>query len=117
MANSIVPVIEQAVETFISQWMNGLKPSLKLSTKSDGSVIVMSDVSTLPTSHIHNFPTRENVCQPRKNNARHRRKLRRGDRTEALDKNDNEVELEYTVPKTTESTSITPPTSDDAMLP
>ena len=122
MANPIVSVIEQAVETFISHWINGLKPSLKLSTKSDGSVIVMSDVSTLPTSQNHNIPIRDNSHQPSKNNARYRRKLRRREaRTETLDSNDYVVEMKNAVPKESESsvvseesqyTSITPTTSD-----
>ena len=100
MANPIVSVIEQAVETFISHWINGLKPSLKLSTKSDGSVIVMSDVSTLPTSQNHNIPIRDNSHQPSKNNARYRRKLRRREaRTETLDSNDYVVEMKNAVPK------------------
>ena len=45
MAHSI-SVPKQAMRLFIIQWFNGFKPSLHLSTKSDGSILMISEVAS-----------------------------------------------------------------------
>ena len=42
-------VAENAVRLFISQWLSGLTPSLRLSTKPDGSIYTTSEVSSSRT--------------------------------------------------------------------
>ena len=34
------------MKLFVMQWFNGLKPSLYLSTKSDGSIVMTSEVAS-----------------------------------------------------------------------
>ena len=41
-----ISVAEQAMKLFVMQWFNGLKPSLYLSTKSDGSIVMTSEVAS-----------------------------------------------------------------------
>ena len=41
-------ITELAVKQFVSQWNCGLRPSLQLTTKSDGSVLVASTVTSCP---------------------------------------------------------------------
>ena len=43
-----IAIAEQAVRSFIMQWFSGLTPSLQLFTKSDGSISVMSQLSSFP---------------------------------------------------------------------
>ena len=69
---------EQAMMSFIREWLCGLQPSLVLSTNSDGSIFISSKVTSFPVK-----PTfYNNTCSTRRShrsgkNARERRKLRR----------------------------------------
>ena len=45
-----ISIAEQAMKLFVMQWFNGLKPSLYLSTKSDGSIVMTSEVASFSAS-------------------------------------------------------------------
>ena len=48
-------VAEQAVRSFIAQWLSGLTPSLHLSTKPDGSISATSEVLSSATTPTEAF--------------------------------------------------------------
>jgi len=41
-------IAENAVESFIDHWLCGLRPSLRLTTRYDGSIVVESDIISAP---------------------------------------------------------------------
>ena len=70
-------VVEYAVKIVVDQWLYGLAPSLKLSTKPDGTVVVKADVASYPAAYPEpNISSNDNSSdQP--SNARIRRRRRR----------------------------------------
>ena len=73
-------VAENAVRLFITQWLGGLTPSLRLLTKPDGTIYATSEVSSFP--QIVNLPR----CRRRRSglNSRLRRRRDRSDRNHKL---------------------------------
>ena len=80
-------VAEQAMKIFIAQWLSGLKPSLKLSTKIDGTIVVMYEVSSVAVnSKKDNCITNGSRRRRRSGiNSRIRRKLSRCARSDVTD--------------------------------
>ena len=69
-------VTEQAVRNFIAQWFSGLKPTLRLTTKEDGSITVMSQISS-PSVMVQTFNPNRRRRQRSGISSRHRRRNNR----------------------------------------
>ena len=72
-------IAEQAMKSFIGQWLSGLQPSISLTTRSDGSIIATSEVTS---TSVIKIPIRNQSAVslfPRRSgkNARYRRKFKR----------------------------------------
>ena len=63
----------------MGQWLLGLQPSLCLTTKSDGSIIVTSEVTTLSAvkTHFRSQPSVSRYPHRSGKNSRSRRKIQR----------------------------------------
>ena len=46
-----IAIADQAVRLFFAEWFNGMRPSLRLSTKQDGSILVTSEVSSFSAEY------------------------------------------------------------------
>ena len=74
-----IKLAENAVNYFISQWLYGLKPSLRLNTDEDGSILITSEVASFPVLSLDDTQYSGNNYKPRRRrsgkSARHRRNL------------------------------------------
>ena len=52
-------MVDQAVRQFYDQWVNGLQPSVKFYTQSDGVVNIISKVSSALPMPEHRQPSRQ----------------------------------------------------------
>ena len=89
-----IKLAENALNYFISQWLYGLKPSLRLSTDADGSILVTSEIASFPVLSIDDARYNGNNYKPRRRRrsgkaARHRRNLIRNSNSIVGDLLDN----------------------------
>ena len=77
-------IAEQAVKSFIAQWLNGLQPSMCLTTNADGSILVTSEVTSFQAmkTSFQNQASASRNSRRSGRNARFRRKLKRTTRTD-----------------------------------
>ena len=82
-----------SVNYFISQWLYGLKPSLRLNTDEDGSILITSEVASFPVLSLDDTQYSGNNYKPRRRrsgkSARHRRNLIRNSNVNRDDLFDN----------------------------
>ena len=92
-----IKLAENAVNYFISQWLYGLKPSLRLNTDEDGSILITSEVASFPVLSLDDTQYSGNNYKPRRRrsgkSARHRRNLIRNSNVNRYDLFDNSFHL------------------------
>ena len=109
MAASALNVVEQSVLHFLHLWDLGLQPSLNISTNSDGSFVISSSVTSLPSSH-------STMRRTSGNNSRQRRQRKCSHlqpNSSNTDVNSNQTSLNNLADVTTESTAISMAKYDD----
>ena len=105
-----IKLAENAVNYFISQWLYGLKPSLRLNTDEDGSILITSEVASFPVLSLDDTQYSGNNYKPRRRrsgkSARHRRNLIRNSNVNRDDLFDNSDSDHTPAPAQTAITAV-----------